>query len=365
MDADLVPNEILVGEDWVPQHQKAGVEAYLDVDRTANGIEGDGIEFMRREFPDDMTEHWQVGPEMGNGGNVLALGERDCDVDEQRTSPAEMVSERRDLFGPVCEHTKSRRKRDRESAYEDPDTVTFVPATERAQAHLVERITILMEADDHLDPDVLTIGGLGDMQNTDGVESPGDQEDVVRGAWEREFRLPPRIEVTGMMSLIGLIVGPISGIHTHIDIGAAVAVAVVRAFRMPTMLAAILSGEVLKEKARPRQQGCPDGALRKSVPRPSGERQARLSQSDGRGSELRTTGAVERRRNDRNDGSDGDSGCAARILCVAAEKNSHIQQRRSRVALRTQGSPSSRQCRGPILGEGEGHSLWIQKRRRR
>jgi len=56
---------------------------------------------MRREFPDDMTEHWHVGREMGNGGNVLALRKRDCDVEEQRTSPVETVSETRDLFGPV------------------------------------------------------------------------------------------------------------------------------------------------------------------------------------------------------------------------------------------------------------------------
>jgi hypothetical protein len=200
VDADLIPNEILVEEDWVSQHQKAGVNAYLDVYRTASRIERDGIELMRREFLDDMAEHWQVGREMGNGGNVLSLRKRDCDVEEHRTSPAETVSERRDLFGPVYEHTKSRRKRDRETTYEDPDTMTFVSTTERAQAHLLERITILMETDDHLDPNILTIGGLGNMQNTHRVESLGDQEDVVRGAWEREFRLPPRIELMGMMS---------------------------------------------------------------------------------------------------------------------------------------------------------------------
>lgn len=128
--------------------------------------------------------------------------------------------------------------------------MTFVSTTERAQAHLLERITILMESDDHLDPNIVTIGGLSNMQNTHRAESLGDQEDVVRGAWEREFRLPPRIESMVMMSLIGLIVGPISGIHTDIDIG------VVGTFRMPIMLAAVLSGKVLK-KARPRQQDCP------------------------------------------------------------------------------------------------------------
>jgi len=141
VDADLIPNEI------------------LDVYRTASRIERDGIELMRREFLDDMAEHWQVGREMGNGGNVLSLRKRDCDVEEHRTSPAETVSERRD---------------------EDPDTMTFVSTTERAQAHLLERITILMETDDHLDPNILTIGGLGNMQNTHRVESLGDQEDVVR-----------------------------------------------------------------------------------------------------------------------------------------------------------------------------------------
>ena len=154
-------------------------------------MEGDGIEFMRREFLDDMTEHGHVRREMGNGGNVLALRKREGDVEEQRVSPMEMVSGRRDLFGPVYEPTKARRKRDRETTYENSDTVTIVSTTERAQVQLLERITILMKADDHINPDVVTIGSLCDMQKTSCVESPGDQEDVVRGAWEREFRPAP------------------------------------------------------------------------------------------------------------------------------------------------------------------------------
>jgi hypothetical protein len=203
---------------------------------------------MRREFPDDMTEHGHEGREMGNGGNVLALRKRESDVEEQRISPVEMVSRRRDLFGPVYEPTITRRKRDRETTNEDPDAVTFLSTTERTQVQLLERIAILMEADDHLDANVVTIGSLGDMQNTHCVESPGDQEDVVRGAWEREFRLPPRIELMGMMSLIGLIVGPISGFHTDIDV-------VVGTFRVLVKLVVMLSRGVLKKK--PRQQDCP------------------------------------------------------------------------------------------------------------
>ena len=159
VDADLIPNEILVEKDLVSQHQKVGVNAYPDVDRTVR-IEGDGIKLMRREFLDDQIEESHAGHEAGNGGDVLSFGERDCDVEEQDISPVHMVG---DLFGPAYELTNTRRKHDRESTYEDYDTVTIVPTTEPAQARLLKRITVLIEADDHLDPNIVTIGSLGNM----------------------------------------------------------------------------------------------------------------------------------------------------------------------------------------------------------
>ena len=163
VDADLIPNEILVEKDLVSQHQKVGVNAYLDVDRTVSRMEGDGIKLMRWEFLDDMTEERHVGREAGNGGDVLSFGERDCDVEEQGISPVDMVPGPGDLFGPAYEPTKTRRKQDRETTYEDSDAMTIVSMTERAQARLLERIAVLVEADDHLDPNVLTTGRLSKM----------------------------------------------------------------------------------------------------------------------------------------------------------------------------------------------------------
>jgi hypothetical protein len=52
--------------------------------------------------------------------------------------------------------------------------IVHTVTTERAQFRLFERITILLEAGDHLDPNILTIGSLGKMQNTQCLEPLGD-----------------------------------------------------------------------------------------------------------------------------------------------------------------------------------------------
>lgn len=91
-----------------------------------------------------------------------------------------------------------------------------------------------MESDDHIDPNIGSIGSLGKMQDSQCIEPLGEQEYVVRGARKREFGPAPHFEWM-VMPFIGLILGPISGIHTGIDI--VVGVIMMWAVRVSVVLA--------------------------------------------------------------------------------------------------------------------------------
>jgi len=43
----------------------------------------EGTKSVRREFGDHMTERRELGLEVGYDGNVLSLGKRDGDIEEQ------------------------------------------------------------------------------------------------------------------------------------------------------------------------------------------------------------------------------------------------------------------------------------------
>jgi len=104
-----------------------------------------------------------------------------------------------------------------EATYQEPEALTCVPAAERAHFRLLECVAVLMEADDHVDPNIVSIRSLDNMQHSKCIEPPGEQEYVVRGARKREFGPAPHFEWR-VMPFIGCILGPISGIHTGIDI---------------------------------------------------------------------------------------------------------------------------------------------------
>jgi len=102
-----------------------------------------------------------------------------------------------------------------EATYQDSEALTFVSTAERAHLRLLERVTILIEADNHIDPNIISIGSLGNMQRSQCIEPLGEQEYVVRGARKREFCPAPHLESRVMP--FGFIFGPISGIHTGIN----------------------------------------------------------------------------------------------------------------------------------------------------
>ena len=143
-----------------------------------------------------------------------------------------------------------------EATYQDSEAVTFVPTAERAHLRLLECVTVLVEADDHFDPNIVSVRSLGKMQHSHCIEPLGEQEYVVRGARKREFCPAPHLE--SRVVPFGLIFGPISGIHTGIDI----VVGVMWAVRVSVILVlAKLSVRTLREKVGPRQQGHAKGRV--------------------------------------------------------------------------------------------------------
>ena len=61
-------------------------------------MKGDGTKSMLLKCFNDMTELGQVGLEVWNGGNVLALRKGDGDVEKQRIPISGMMFERRSLL---------------------------------------------------------------------------------------------------------------------------------------------------------------------------------------------------------------------------------------------------------------------------
>lgn len=131
-----------------------------------------------------------------------------------------------------------------EATYQDSEAVTFVPTAERAHLRLLECVTVLVEADDHIDPNIVSVRSLGKMQHSHCIEPLGEQEYVVRGARKREFCPAPHLE--SRVVPFGFIFGPISGIHTGIDI----VVGVMWAVRVSVVLVlAELSVRTLREES--------------------------------------------------------------------------------------------------------------------
>ena len=95
--------------------------------------------------------------------------------------------------------------------------MTTVPTAKRAHARLVGYIAVLVKADDHLDPNIVSISSLGNMKNSYGTEPMVDHEDIFRGAWKSEFCPPPHFE-SRMMLPVGIILGPSGTIHTGLDL---------------------------------------------------------------------------------------------------------------------------------------------------
>jgi len=159
--------------------------------------------------------------------------------------------------------------------------VTIVPTAKRAHARLVEYIAVLMKADDHLDPNIVSISSLGNMQNSYGTEPMVDHEDIFRGAWKSEFCPPPHFE-SRMMLPVGIILGPSGIIHTGLDL-------VDVAGRGSILL---MARTLEEERQKPTSARRSDGVTvlrdseRENVPRTSGEGQSSVARSDGRGSEL-------------------------------------------------------------------------------
>jgi hypothetical protein len=161
-------------------------------------MKGDGSKRMRGEFLNYVSEHAQVGLKVWNGGNVLGLRKGDGDVEEQRISLARMVR----ALGPGSKNI---------------DAVTIVSTAKRAHARLVEFIAVLMKANDQLDPNIVSISSLDNMQNSYGTDPMVDHEDIFRGAWKSEFCPPPHFE-SRMMLPVRDILGPIGTIHTGFDL---------------------------------------------------------------------------------------------------------------------------------------------------
>jgi len=99
-----------------------------------------------------------------------------------------------------------------------------------------------MKADDHLDPNIVSISSLGNMQNSYGTEPMVDHKDIFRGAWKSEFCPPPHFE-SRMMLPVGIILGPSGTIHTGLDL----VVVAGRGF-------IVLMARTLKEESKSRRQ---------------------------------------------------------------------------------------------------------------
>jgi hypothetical protein len=159
--------------------------------------------------------------------------------------------------------------------------VTIVSTAKRAHARLVEFIAVLMKADDQLDPNIVSISSLDNMQNSYGTDPMVDHEDIFRGAWKSEFCPPPHFE-SRMMLPVRNILGPIGTIHTGFDL----VVVAGRGF-------IVLMAMTLKEESKKADvsKTVSEGVTvlrergRENVPRTRGEGQSSVARSDGRSSE--------------------------------------------------------------------------------
>ena len=121
--------------------------------------------------------------------------------------------------GYFCSHMSPHHIRGHEiseTTYQDSEAVTFVSTAERAHFRLLECVAVLVETDDHINPNIVSIGSLCNMQHSHSIETPGEQEYVVRGARKREFCPAPHFE-SMVMPVFGFILRPIGGIHTGIN----------------------------------------------------------------------------------------------------------------------------------------------------
>jgi hypothetical protein len=60
------------------------------------------------------------------------------------------------------------------------------------------------------------------MQNAPCKETPGDQEDIIRGTRQRKFCPPPRLKSRREKSISGVNFSPIDGINAGVDVFAVV-----------------------------------------------------------------------------------------------------------------------------------------------
>jgi hypothetical protein len=97
--------------------------------------------------------------------------------------------------------------------------VTTFSTAKRAQVCPLEQIVTPTGTDRDLNPNIVTIGSLDNMQHASCIESRGDQEDIVRGTRQRKFCPLPHLEPRRKMSITGVIsFDPIGGINACIDV---------------------------------------------------------------------------------------------------------------------------------------------------
>lgn len=76
-----------------------------------------------------------------------------------------------------------------------------------------------MIPDDYPDPNVLAISSLNDLQMAEGMDPPGQQENVVRVTRQRKLRLLPHGELVlvWVVRSAGVNLGPVSRLNTGVD----------------------------------------------------------------------------------------------------------------------------------------------------
>ena len=101
--------------------------------------------------------------------------------------------------------------------YENCDTVTILFTEDRAHLRVLEQTTTLLRTYDDINPDIVTVGTLDEMQHAASAEILGAQEDIIRGARQREFCPLPLLEPMSTMSIAGVKFDPITRLNARVD----------------------------------------------------------------------------------------------------------------------------------------------------
>jgi hypothetical protein len=128
---------------------------------------------MRRESGDELTEKGKASLKIRKSVDVFALREGKSDVEKYPVSFVMAMVESGCLLTNCMSTNKAKATMAEEATYKNPDAVASVATAKCTQTRPFKYIADVVMPNDHLDPNVLAIRCLDDLQMTEGMEPSG------------------------------------------------------------------------------------------------------------------------------------------------------------------------------------------------